>query len=91
MMTIALWHDLSIALVIFGTLHGGAMVLGRMIAARKEVASRTASTGGASEHWLRRFLGWFRTYSFLMLTAPLLIINESKIISFYESLLGWRP
>lgn len=85
MMVIALWHNLSIALVLFGALHGGALVLERMWRGRAARDGYDQSPRGAGN--LR---GWAMMYLFLALTVPLLLLRDADILHFYTALIGAR-
>lgn len=87
MMVIALWHDLSIALAVFGALHGLALIAGRMVAARRSSSDRPV-VAGMSRGPSGPYLGWLRTYAFIVLTFPLLIVEDGDILGFYFSLVG---
>jgi D-alanyl-lipoteichoic acid acyltransferase DltB (MBOAT superfamily) len=85
MMVIALWHNLSIALVLFGALHGGALVLERVWQARAPRAGLDIAPGWG--HYVRH---WAMMYIFLALTVPLLLLRDADILRFYAELVGVR-
>lgn len=85
MMVIALWHNLSIALILFGALHGGALVLGRIVR-----GGTTVRANNADQTWPRYICGWAATYAFLALTIPLLLLSDRDILHFYAALIDVR-
>jgi D-alanyl-lipoteichoic acid acyltransferase DltB (MBOAT superfamily) len=83
MMVIALWHNLSITLVLFGVLHGGALALGRL--SRRGGPLRASAI---NQSWPNYIGGWAMTYVFLALTVPLLLLRDADIAHFYAALIG---
>ena len=79
MMVIALWHDLSIPLVIFGLYHSAGLILHRRWVAR---LPRRAGRGLA-----RRTGAWFAFFVFYLISLPLLLVDLSALPDFYARLL----
>ncbi len=84
MMTIALWHDLSLSLVIFGIYHSLGLIVLRLLGNRKwslsrlirnETLARTTATG--------------ITFVYVLMSFPLLVISTDRLAAFYSSLFGW--
>jgi alginate O-acetyltransferase complex protein AlgI len=79
MMVIALWHDLSIPLVVFGIYHTAGLVIHRWWAARHPAP--------AERSLLRRVGAWAPFYLFYLLSLPLLMLDLSSLPDFYARLL----
>lgn len=80
-MVIALWHDVSLGMVIFGTYHGLGLIVHRIAADR-------AGKKTGPEH---PFSAWGKivgTYIFVTLSFPLLALPLEKASWFYLALLG---
>lgn len=80
MMVIALWHDLSVPLVIFGLYHTAGLIGHRWWVARHPVPA----TRG-----IARTLGaWTLFFVYYLLSLPLLMLELDVVPDFYERLLG---
>jgi alginate O-acetyltransferase complex protein AlgI len=80
MMVIALWHDLSIPLVIFGLYHSAGLILHRWWVGRHPVA---ADRGVA-----RRVGAWLLFFGFYLISLPLLMVDLSTLPDFYARLVS---
>ncbi len=84
-MVIALWHDLSLGMLVFGVYHGIGLIVYRVMldrkSARKEAARTTESILG---NWVRIAV----TYLFVALSFPLLVMPLASASSFYLALIG---
>jgi len=79
MMVIALWHGLSIPLVIFGLYHSAGLVSHRMWVSRHPVPS---------PHPLLRRIGANVVFLiYFLISLPLLELHLSQLGTFYERLL----
>ncbi len=84
MMTIALWHNLNVPMVVFGLCHSAVLILLRV------KTYRTATTTPPSTAYL--VLGATATFLFVAATLPLLMLKAGDIVPFYGLLFfGWRP
>jgi D-alanyl-lipoteichoic acid acyltransferase DltB (MBOAT superfamily) len=81
MMVIALWHDLSIPLVIFGIYHS----LG-LVAHRRWQAGRAAAAGSAERGWVGRVGATAALFAFVTISLPLLSLQLSSLPHFYGRL-----
>lgn len=79
MMVIALWHGLSIPLVIFGLYHSAGLVLHRMWVSRHPVPSPRPV--------LRRVGANVVFFGYYLISLPLLMLPLSRLPEFYERLL----
>ena len=80
-MVIALWHDVSLGMVIFGCYHGLGLIAHRI------VADRAGKRMGPEQ----RVSAWSKiigTYIFVTLSFPLLALPLEKASRFYLALLG---
>lgn len=80
MMAIALWHNISLSMMIFGIYHFSAQVIYRKYAESKPrdaVTSRLGQIGGA-----------LLTYATVLLSLPLLSHAEGRALEFYQALVG---
>ncbi|MDG1463359.1 MAG: MBOAT family O-acyltransferase [Gammaproteobacteria bacterium] len=80
MMVIALWHDLSIGMVLFGFYHGIALLVHRAYGERFKQKNSRAPVPACF-----RVAG---TYVFVALSLPLLLLPLPQATSFYLALLG---
>jgi alginate O-acetyltransferase complex protein AlgI len=80
-MVIALWHDISVGMLLFGAYHGAGLVTHRILADRKSNQVDKASTAW---HWAMVLL----TYVFVALSFPLLALPLNKAAPFYLALFG---
>ena len=77
-MVIALWHDISIPLVMFGLYHGSGLVVHRMVADRRPPSTSV----------------WWRCvkvpvhYVYFVLSLPLLLLPLDQLGGFYSNLIG---
>ena len=78
MMVIALWHDLSIPLVIFGIYHSSGLVLHRVWSGRRTGPMLPAPVGRAGAH--------VALFVFVLLSLPLLELGLSDLGTFYSRL-----
>ena len=72
MMVIALWHDLSIPLVIFGLYHSAGLILHRRWVARHPCRRRDAA-------WRAESGAWFAFFVFYLISLPLLLLDLSAL------------
>lgn len=79
MMVIALWHNVNPSLIVYGVCHATVLVALRYTQTRFD---REESRG------LRSLLGTATTYTFVVLTAPLLILDLADVIALYGRLVG---
>lgn len=79
MMVIALWHDISIPLVIFGAYHSAGLIAHRWWVARHPRRP--------TRHWVRRAGANVAFFGFFLLSLPLLTLDLSTLPDFYERLL----
>lgn len=80
MMTIALWHDITLAMFIFGSYHGFGLALHRSLSER---GGRILPQGVAADG-----IRVLMTYLFVMLSFPLLIMPFDRALAFYQALAG---
>jgi alginate O-acetyltransferase complex protein AlgI len=83
MLVIALWHDLSIGMVIFGLYHAMGIAL-----QRAWESSRPRRSRDTPEAFVAPFLRGFGTYVFVGLSFPLLVVPSTELASFYLALVG---
>jgi alginate O-acetyltransferase complex protein AlgI len=76
---IALWHDLSVPLVLFGVYHTAGLIAHRWWVARHPAP--------ADRGILRRVGAWVPFYVFYLLSLPLLLLDLSSLPEFYARLL----
>lgn len=83
-MVIALWHDLSFSLILFGCYHGFALCIHRYWDNRRKALHQKPTT-------LRMgmIIKQFITFLFVMLGFPLMMLPISQIMPFYLALLGF--
>ena len=78
MMVIALWHDLSIPLVIFGLYHSAGLILHRWWVGRHPVPVDRGVP--------RRVGAWLLFFGFYLISLPLLMVDLSSLPDFYARL-----
>ena len=83
MLVIALWHDLSVGMLIFGGYHAGGIIGQRLWQARSGTPLSTRV--GPLPSAFARGLG---TYVFVGLSFPLLVIPSAELSTYYLALLG---
>ncbi len=77
-MVIALWHDISLSLIVFGLYHATGLIGQRLIASRR----------APSEN---RIVRWAKTpllFTFVMLSLPLLALELADAADFYRAMIG---
>lgn len=79
MMVIALWHDLSVPLVIFGIYHSVGLVVHRLWVARHPVPADRSPA--------RRVPATMVFFVYYLLSLPLLLLDLSQLSDFYGRLL----
>lgn len=80
MMVIALWHDLSLSLVIFGFYHATGVCANRWWSDKRGGVPQSAPPV--------RVLATVLTFLFVMLSFPLIMMPIENLAAFYSSLLG---
>ena len=78
MMVIALWHDISIPLVIFGLYHSAGLIAHRWWVVRHPVPAHRAV--------VRRVGAWAAFFAFYLLSLPLLMLDLGSLTDFYGRL-----
>jgi len=81
MMVIALWHDITWPLVIFGLCHGVGLVVHRIYLGLKGSATFPQWHDHASR---------LITYLFVTISFPLLFLPINKLAEFYLAMIGLR-
>jgi alginate O-acetyltransferase complex protein AlgI len=79
MMVIAMWHDLSIPLVLFGIYHSAGLVLHRVWVGSRPVP--------ADRSLVRRVPATMVFFVYFLISLPLLSLDLSQLSAFYERLL----
>lgn len=79
-MSIALWHDISIPLVVFGFYHAAGLIGHRYLSARRPAKP--------AESFLARLPKMVALVGFFALSLPLTVINANQIIPVYSALVG---
>ncbi len=79
MMVIAMWHGLSIPLVLFGIYHSAGLVLHRVWVSRHPVP--------ADRPLVRRVRATMVFFVYYLISLPLLLLDLSQLSEFYERLL----
>lgn len=79
-MVIALWHDITWALVLFGCYHAAGLIGHRMLAKRRPAASH--------QPWYLYFLKMSGLFVFVTLSFPMLILRFDRLADFYSHLFG---
>lgn len=80
MMAIALWHDISLPMVVFGAYHFTAQVIYRQYAEKKPK--------GAVATPVQQATGALLTYMTVLISLPLLSHADGKALEFYKALIG---
>lgn len=80
-MVIALWHDLSLGMLVFGAYHGMGLIAHRVISGRIGGSSSTSS-------FMANCAKIVATYLFVALSFPLLAMPLENAMSFYLALIG---
>jgi len=80
-MVIALWHDLTLGMVLFGIYHGVGLIVNRYVTDR-------AGKIEMSNRPLGRLAKVFATYIFVALSFPLLVMSLDRALPFYRALFG---
>jgi len=83
-MVIALWHDISLSLVLFGCYHGFALCLHRYWDNRRKMNHQKPSTS-----FIVFMIKMLSTFLFVMLGFPLMMLPFSQIVPFYLTLFGF--
>jgi D-alanyl-lipoteichoic acid acyltransferase DltB (MBOAT superfamily) len=78
MMVIALWHDLSVSLVVFGLYHTTGLILHRMWVVRHPVPR--------PRPWPRALGAWVLFFVYYLLSLPLLMLDLAGLPEFYGRL-----
>ncbi len=78
-MVIALWHDITLPLVIFGLYHGMGLVAHRIYLGWK---------GDATFPQWHDYVSRVATYIFVTISFPLLFLPVNKLIEFYLAVIG---
>lgn len=81
MMAIALWHDISIALVVFGIYHGTLLCFYRVYNNRWKPAGQPATP-------LRNIAGVSATFVATALAVPLVFMPQAHLLGYYAALFG---
>jgi alginate O-acetyltransferase complex protein AlgI len=79
-MAIALWHDISLPLVIFGIYHATGLIGHRWVKSKRPPP--------AAETFLRRLPKMAAVVAFFALSLPLVAINADQIVPVYSALVG---
>jgi alginate O-acetyltransferase complex protein AlgI len=82
MLVIALWHDVSLPLLIFGLYHGAGLALLRFLQTKDLTVQKTLGTGRGA-----RLVAVLGTYIFVALSFPLLVLPGGQLVAFYRQLL----
>lgn len=85
MMTIALWHNLTASMLVFGLYHTAGL-----IAHRQFTAWRLAKGIDYSNNVIAQMTCAILTYLFVCLSFPLIVLPLGQAMSFYGALLGLR-
>jgi D-alanyl-lipoteichoic acid acyltransferase DltB (MBOAT superfamily) len=81
MMTIALWHDISIPLVIFGVYHSCGLIGARLLNRRRPAATDPS--------WQLRTGKALLLFVYVAFSLPLLTLSLGRLGGFYQALLGF--
>lgn len=79
-MAIALWHNISIPLVIFGLYHAVGLIGHRWLAERRPPAQ--------NEPWHQRLPKTAALFTFYAISVPLLELTTSQVVPFYSAMVG---
>ncbi len=82
-MTIALWHDLSLSLVLFGIYHAFGLVAHRWWDHRRRSRGLAMATG-----WAPRTASTLACFVFVMLSFPMLMLPATQLVAFYAAMAG---
>jgi len=87
-MTIALWHDLSISLILFGCYHAAGLIFVRVWQDRVSASGKAAATGQSAgvASVLGDIASRVATFVFVVLSFPMLILPRTELAEFYSSL-----
>ncbi len=80
-LVIALWHDLSLGMIIFATYHGAGLIIHRYFSDRKAKDTK-------ADNFITLWSKILATYLFVVLSFPLLVMPLEKAGQFYLSLVG---
>lgn len=81
MMVIALWHDLSLGMLLFGTYHGIGLIVHRLV--QRRFGAPTYADGSP-----RAWLAVATTFLFVAFSFPLLIVPLGQAARFYLAVVG---
>ena len=81
-MVIALWHDLSVGMLLFGCYHGAALIVHRYL-------SNKTPKNKPVDSWQLAWLKILVTYVYVTLSFPLLVMPLHNAYPFYLALLGF--
>jgi len=80
MMVIALWHNVSIPLILFGLYHTVGLIGHRVVAARRPPKPDEGLALVVPKALVQ--------FAFVAVSLPLLVLNSNQLIPFYSSLMG---
>lgn len=80
-MVVALWHDISLGMVLFGLYHGAGLILHRLF-------SQRYCGRGEANHFLIHGAKIAFTHLFIVLSFPLLALPLERAATFYWALFG---
>lgn len=84
MMVIALWHGLTLPILLFGILHSSVIMGYRWLGDRAAAAGVQPSEDGVAIAWLKRFA----LFAFISVTIPMLLLEAPDAARFYRALIG---
>lgn len=79
-MSIALWHDISIPLVVFGLYHAAGLMGHRYVSSKRPAKQ--------AQSFLARLPKMAAVVGFFGLSLPLMVINTNQIVPVYSALVG---
>lgn len=79
MMAIALWHDVSLSLIMFGVCHASVLMALRYM----QIRLKWEESKG-----MMAVLGTAATYAFVALTIPLIVLDFTEVVALYAHLVG---